>query len=562
MNLGASIRKLTLLFVVLFMALSAGLVYWQVIVAQQVTSNPHNDRINLPDSAPQRGNIYDRNGVLLAETISDGNGGYIRHYTDPSLAGLIGYYVPNYPATGIEAQFNDYLTGQVGSTALNNAVNKILHRPPVGDNIYLTIDDRIQRIVNNDYDTPVAIDNVNTFATNRGSVVVTDPHTGEILAMISRPSFDPNKLVQTLSNSDQTYFKQISAIDPLHPNSDSPIVEKPLQSTYVPGSVYKTVTLMAGLNSGKTTLDQPFGLHQAFGPVKVGDQNNNHLVGINQVGSNLAPYTIHVPVTTQYGYTHSDNVIYAQIGEETGVDTWLQYNKRFYVTQDIPFDLPTTTSTVNNPDSPLNANLLGDDAFGQGQVLVTPFQMSLIDDIPANNGQLMQPRLVEKIVDPNKTVILQNQPQTLGNQQVTNTTAQQVLKSMYSVTQCGSGLVAGVNLNQSPWGIIAKTGTAQLGGTQPAHSWLITAAPYSVQNPNQMPALTIVAMKENGGEGGSANAPMVKKMYNDIFSQGLVKVQQPPTANVNYCCQSGMLQVGCPNIVANVPANYLQQPVG
>jgi hypothetical protein len=71
-------------------------------------------------------------------------------------------------------------------------------------------------------------------------------------------------------------------------------------------------------------------------------------------------------------------------------------------------------------------------------------------------------------------------------------------------------------------------------------------------------------MKENGGEGGSANAPMVKNMYNDIFSQGLVKVQQPPAASATYCCQSGMLQrgPGCTDFTVNVPAKYLQQPVG
>src|SRR5438876_2905431 len=127
-------------------------------------------------------------------------------------------------------------------------------------------------------------------------------------------------------------------------------------------------------------------------------------------------------------------------------------------------------------------------------MLVTPFQMSLIDNIPANNGQLMQPRLVAKIVDPNKTVIMQNQAQTLGNAQVSTTTAQQVLQSMYSVSQCGSGSIPGVTLPDSQWGIVGKTGTAQVGTNQPAHAWLITAAPYSVQNPNQMPALTIVAM--------------------------------------------------------------------
>src|SRR5512135_623290 len=99
MNVGSNIRKLTLMFVALFIALSAGLVYWQVVVAQQVTSNVHNSRACMPDSAPVRGNIYDRNGVLLAETVPAKTGcGYARRYTDPSLAGLIGYYVsPLYP---------------------------------------------------------------------------------------------------------------------------------------------------------------------------------------------------------------------------------------------------------------------------------------------------------------------------------------------------------------------------------------------------------------------------------------------------------------------------------
>src|SRR6266487_2122658 len=175
LNTVAGIRKLALFFIILFIALSAGLVYWQVIVAQQVTSNIHNSRPCLPDSAPVRGRIYDRNGVLLAESLRANVGcGYIRRYTDPSLAALIGYYVPGYPATGIEAQYNDYLSGQVGQTALDNQMNKLLHRPPVGNDIYLTIDVRIQHIVNQDFDTPVTIDNNNTFASDRGSVIVTD----------------------------------------------------------------------------------------------------------------------------------------------------------------------------------------------------------------------------------------------------------------------------------------------------------------------------------------------------------------------------------------------------
>src|SRR5579875_2442550 len=143
MDISRNILKTVYVFMTFFIVLSAVLVYWQVIVAQQVTSNIHNVRNCLADNAPQRGRIFDRNGVLLADTQRVSYGcGYVRHYYDPSLAGLIGYYAgPNYPATGIENTFNDYLTGQRGMTGLDNIINKTLHRPPVGDDIYLTIDE-------------------------------------------------------------------------------------------------------------------------------------------------------------------------------------------------------------------------------------------------------------------------------------------------------------------------------------------------------------------------------------------------------------------------------------
>jgi len=124
MNIRAGIRKLTLLFVVLFVALSGGLVYWQVVVAQTVTANVHNGRPCLASNAPKRGRILDRNGIVLAESTQLGPCGYIRNYKDSSLASLIGYYVsPLYPSTGIEHQFDDILSGRAGITVLDNVVN-------------------------------------------------------------------------------------------------------------------------------------------------------------------------------------------------------------------------------------------------------------------------------------------------------------------------------------------------------------------------------------------------------------------------------------------------------
>ncbi len=528
MNISASIRKLTLIFVALFIALSAGLVYWQVVVAQQVTSNPHNSRVYLNSNIAVRGKIFDRNGVLLADWVPDGTGGYMRHYSDPSLAGLIGYYVPGFLPTGIEAKYDDYLSGRRGLTALDNTINKTLHRPPVGDDIYLTIDERIQKIADRDFDTPIPSDPGNVFPTNRGSAIITDPHTGEILAMVSRPYYDPNQMVQTLSRHDLSYYNQESA------DKDRPLIEKPIQEFYPPGSTYKTMTLIAGLDSRSTSLTDKFDEKQARGPIFYNGEK------FGPIGNNIEWYTGGFPVTTDFGFSHSDNIIFAQIGVKTGQATWLDYNKRFYVGQQIPFDLPVLPSQVLKNGQPLTDNQLAADAFGQGADVMTPMQMSLIDNAVANDGNLMRPTLVQKVTDPNKTQIDKFDPQSLG-QPMSGDTANQVRQAMYGVARCGSGSIVRPWV-ASPWGIIGKTGTAQLSNdlTVPADAWLITQAPYSITNPSQKPLLTIVGMRENGGEGGADNGPMIAAMYNDIFTT-VMKTTAPPPPSSAYCYSTGLL---------------------
>src|SRR5581483_5861268 len=228
-----------------------------------------------------------------------------------------------------------------------------------------------------------------------------------------------------------------------------PLLERPLQATYVPGSIYKTVTLMTALDSGHAQLTDPFyndknpSHPQAIGPITLGHGDETETFG--PVGNNIEGYTFHYPVDLRYGYTHSDNIIFAQVGVDTGESTWLDYNSRFYVGKQIPFDLPVTTSTVTPKGSTtLGTNQLAENAFGQGVNSITPLQMIMFDNGIANNGNLMRPTLVEKIADPNGTVIMSSTPQSLGTP-ITQTTASQVRDAMYGVVQCGSGRFAPVN---------------------------------------------------------------------------------------------------------------------
>lgn len=547
MNISTSIRRLTNLFIILFVILSGGLIYWQVLVAQQVTANAHNNRHCLTDSAPIRGRILDRNGVVLAYSKkldptapnADKVCGYQRVYTEPSLAGLIGYYIgPNFGSAGIEQKYNNYLDGSTGLTELGNTINQTLHRSPIGDDIYLTIDVRMQRIVNQLFDTDAPPpDNVNVFASDRGSVIVSDPHTGEILAMLSRPGFDPNRIAA----GDLDYFHQLET------NPEQPLLERPLQGLYVPGSTYKTMTLLAGLDSGRAHLDDPFTQKQALGPIVYNGQP------FGPTGNNIESYTHRYPVDLKYGFVHSDNIIFAQAGVNIGTQTWLDYNSRFYVGKQIPFNLPVVVSNVLKNGQPLAVNELAANSFGQGFDSMSPLQMSLIDNAVANDGQLMQPTVVTKIVqptgidpsqtsvptsipmNPNQTVVQSNSPQMLAAP-ISADTANQVRDAMYGVVRCGSGSIIPQLLN-SPWSIIAKTGTGEVGGGKAAQAWLITQAPHI------SPQLTIVAMKENAGEGANVNGPMVADMYNEIFGSVLKSQLPPPPDPQNpYCFNTKLLQ--------------------
>jgi Cell division protein FtsI/penicillin-binding protein 2 len=535
-NINASIRKVSVLFVALFIALSGGLVYWQVVVASQLSGNIHNGRKCLVQNTPQRGKILDRNGIVLAESIPDPTGkscgGYVRHYTDPGLAGLIGYYVPGgiYPATGIEAEYNDYLNGTNGATALGNTLNQTLHTSPVGNNVYLTIDERIQKIAEQDYKNyspqtgPVYGNDV--YQSDRGAAVVTNPQTGELLAMVSSPSYDPNQMVLSLTKKSLTYYNQE------YHDLGNPLLFRPTQERYSPGSTFKTLTLMAALDTGTTTMGQNWEKDTALYPWKV---DGTTIYGDNLGYTGYHQYLHNFPVDTEFGYANSDNIMFAHIARNLGEDKWLDYARRVYLDQDVPTELLVTKSSVMQSDGKLSDIQFLNDAYGQGVDNVTPFQMSLIDNVVANNGVLMQPMIVSKMTDSNGNPTQTYSPQQL-NTVVSKDTAYQVREAMNAVAACGSAWHVS-NDTKPQTMIIGKTGTAELGGGLNPHGWMITQAPFFFHQPDKMPALTIVAMREYGGEGAYAAGPAIWHMYMDIFKQNLVKTDLSQWTDPYAFCQ-------------------------
>jgi len=266
MNVNKSISRLTNVFLALFMLLSVGLVYWQVFQSQTLATSTYNPSLCDIGNQPVRGSIYDRNGVLLAYSEADPKAtcNYRRYYCFPSLSPIIGYFSYNYGETGLEQAYDDTLTGRQssGQDALNNFWDQTLHRPVNGSDIYLTIDVKVQNLIDKQYDItydepggnfpndpirrlpkgtvgPPPTEPIpalcqqkngalmqqtynqpdeNAADNHPGSIIVEKPDTGEILGMLSRPYFNANEIGDytpcRLYVNDQT-----NATDPVCPGA-------------------------------------------------------------------------------------------------------------------------------------------------------------------------------------------------------------------------------------------------------------------------------------------------------------------------------------------------------
>lgn len=497
-----------------------------------------------PPDPGARGSIYDRNGVLLAYTESNAQapGGYQRRYCFPSLSPIIGYFHPSYGKTGLEAAYDNQLA--------------------VGQDIYLTIDARIQNTLDKEYDVtydePGGVLGSPIFKVAKGtvgipsdeqvpprcqqqdgsllqqrynqpaegaahnhpgSIVVSDPHTGEILGMLSRPYFNADKIGDP--NQGAAYFQQLTN-DPL-----KPLAARPINTLYVPGAIIDTVTLSAALDSGKDRLTTPFGNSNCLSQSSQARQysvNGQTFRDLNLPTFNPLP---RCPIDLEHGYIYNDNVIFARVGVGLGAETWLNYARRFGLSdsanpQPLPVDFPLQASKIDFQGARSDQVSLAEDAFGQGTIKVSPLEMAFIANAIANQGIGLLPHLLYKVVphgtDPRTAAPASPTPYTsngvTNGQIVSPQTAAAVRAAMRGVVQQGSaGIIANTRANAG-----GQTGTAELGTNADPHSWFISLAP---DNAGQTPRYTVVVMRENGDE-GFLQAPVADCIYLSLLKQSSV----------------------------------------
>jgi peptidoglycan glycosyltransferase len=474
------IRRLGYAFLALFVLLFGAVNYIQVYAADELANNPANQRLLLQEYNVNRGQILarDRRTILATSKPTEGRLKYQRSYPRPLLyAGITGYYSVVFGRYGLERSQNDWLSGRASELLPQNLVDEILGRDKRGASVVTTIDPALQRVA------------ARQLGSLPGGVVALDPRSGEILAMVANPTYDPN----TLSSHDLDEVRQARAS--LLRDPDKPLLSRAVQELYPPGSTFKLVTAAAALEDGaqpNTTYPNPLRLKLPNTTEEIENFGGSHCLG----GASR--------ITLAQALQISCNVTFGQIGLSLGASKLVEQAQRFGFNRDVKMEVPYAGGSIPPAAEFAQAlSFVATSAIGQQDVRVNPMQMALIGAAIANNGVLMAPHLVREIRDPSGRVIKTTRIEEFGRA-VSARTASQLTTMMTSVVDSGTGTAAQIAGVQ----VAGKTGTAETPGKP--HAWFVAFAP--AQNPTVVVAVVVLNGGNLGSEatGGRVAAPIAR----------------------------------------------------
>ncbi|MGC8828443.1 MAG: penicillin-binding protein 2 [Verrucomicrobiia bacterium] len=436
--------------------------------------------------------------------------GHLSRYDQPVEGedAFFNYLMPDYKGViGIEGIFDEYLRGKAGykSVMVNNLGYKesesIWTPAEPGNNVVLTIDLKIQEIAEKALKSG--------FENIKGAVVVMNPHNGDILALVSSPSFNPNNFIPRITPQEMAYLN-----DP----QLRPMINRASQERYAPGSVFKIITALACLNAGIDPNEkfpvQPDPTNPAHGCIYVGNRKIKDTASPGEYDMRRA-------------LVKSSNSYFIHYGLKAGLDRILEMAKRFYLGE--PIGLPTGQSdrgflpaedwikTQAKRGNPWTDGDTANLCIGQGYIAVNPVQVAVMISAVANGGKVYYPRLVQRIEPMEMGASLARQiefPTRLRGQiNVPPAHLEFVKRAMLDDVEDpeGTGRAAAV----SGLKIAGKTGTAEVQEgitTVDKITWFASFAPF------ESPKYVVVVMIESGVSGGRTCAPVAAQIYRGIMN--------------------------------------------
>lgn len=480
------LRRVSLGILVLFATLFGSTTVIQVFQVDNLRVDPRNVRTLYDSYSTERGSIIVGTTSIAESVPSDDVYTYQRTYVGGGLyAPVTGYYSINQGLTGLEAAMNDQLSGQSNAQFFDQVLALVTGANPRGASVRLTLNASVQQ---------AARDALGDLS---GAAIALDPTTGQILALVSTPSFDPNDLATHDAERAASTFQSLIQ------SSNAPLDNRAIASTlYHPGSVFKLVVAAAALDSGvmttSSTVPNPSRLTL---PQSTSTIRNS---GGGACGKGDS-------VTIAEALRRSCNIPFAEIGQTLGENTIRDYAEAFGFGATIEIPMAATPSTY--PSGMDDAQLMLS-SFGQFDVRVSPLQIAMVTSAIANGGKLMKPTVVDSVLAPDLSPLTTFEASEYSTP-ISAETANSLLQMM--VDNVSNGVASNAAIKGVS--VAGKTGTAENGDDSPYTLWFTGFAP--ADNPR----VVVTVMVENGGglgqsgSGNSVAAPIARAIMKAVLSQ-------------------------------------------
>ena len=454
-------------FILMFLLLIGNLVYFNVREKDSVLNSPYNRRQNSQAERVIRGMIKSVDGEILARTERDEEGNETRVYPYSNLfAHTVGYMT--HGKSGLESVAN-YQLLTAHNNIIDQVINEFLKKKNPGDTVVTTMNASLQEAC------------YYALGDYRGAVIVLDPGTGAIKAMVSKPDFDPNTLA---------YVWDDMVSDP----SNSQLLNRATQGLYPPGSMFKIVTALSyyrryGTFSGFT--------YDCTGEFSIDDSTVHCYKG-----------TAHGEETFEEAFAHSCNTAFSKIGLALGAGRLSDTAKDMLFSKRLPCELYSSRTKWQLTSSSDDIELV-QTAFGQGKTLTTPYHMALLCSAIANHGIIMTPYLTDHIENHQGKRISTTSPSRY-KRIMTEEEADVLSSLMEKVVQSGTA----AELSGRDYTVAGKTGSAEYyrsDGSMGTHSWFV-----GFTNPGD-PDIVIVVLAENGGAGSSTAVPIAGEILRSYY---------------------------------------------
>ena len=455
-------------FVLVFLMLIGYLVYFNIYERDSIQNSPYNKRQDSQTRYVTRGSITAADGTVLAETHIDESGRESRYYPyGNEFAHVVGYDTNG--KAGLESVCNyDLLASHYN--IIDRVTNEFTGQKNPGDTVVTSLSVSLQETA------------YSALGEHRGAVVVIDPKTGDILAMVSKPDFNPNTIAADWN-------------DIISVNTNSQLVNRAVSGLYPPGSTFKIVTALSYFQKNATFADFSFDCTGIL-------ENSGHTV-------HCFDQTAHGQEDFEQAFANSCNCAFSQIGLDVGADALRSTAESLLFNQSLPCLLGGKKSSYALKASEGNAAMM-QTAFGQGDTLVTPYHMALIVSAIANDGVLMKPRFVRRVESVDGNVVTKNDPESYKIL-MTRTESDQMKNLMEKVVTDGTGS----GLYTDWYSAAGKTGSAEYrreDGQTGTHSWFVGFS--GVEDPD----IVVAVIAEDAGAGSTTAVPIAREIFNSYYS--------------------------------------------